>query len=432
MMELLQLFNPTDTVIIQDDISLTAEEFSNASYKVAGYVAKNFPDSKVIGVRSDNSVYGLFLACGAGLAGKHVLPLSTLNDGTLNDYAIKNTGCTDFIGYDTDLDHSDVKNIFNLPDFETDATPGDYVFLSSGSTGKPKIHLNNLLQWDEGVPQARADLYFSKSITKSNKAFYAAPVMTGIGSYLAFMNIGLIPVYTAGPPATEAMLHLIDKYEVEASTGRPALLDRFAMYGVTDFGGVKTLVTAGDFLTEDNIKFVTEKMNIQNIVDCYNSSETGIIGVREALTEDEFTLMNDVVISDVTDIDFEIKSMSTAGMIIDSEIVRMTTKKVDDIVELNGNKLKLIGRSVKKVKVNGFSVSPSIIATAALQIAEINDCIVKVDTEKIDSSNVIVLNYTGEKCDDAYILESLKKRLPSYSLPKKINYIPVDSWGVVK
>ena len=84
------------------------------------------------------------------------------------------------------------------------------------------------------------------------------------------------------------------------------------------------------------------------------------------------------------------------------------------------------------LKSAGFSVSTSIIATAALQIAEINDCIVKVDTEKIDSSNVIVLDYTGEKCDDAYILENLKKRLPSYSLPKKINYVPVDSWGVIK
>lgn len=432
MMELLQLFSPKDVVIIQDDIFITAEEFSSASYKVAGYVAKNFPDSKVIGIRSDNSVYGLFLACGAGLAGKHVLPLSTLNDGTLNDYAIKNTGCTDFIGYGTSLDHSDIKNILNLPDFETDVTPGDYVFLSSGSTGKPKIHLNNLLKCDEGVPKARSDVYFSKSITKNNKAFYAAPVMTGIGSYLSFMNIGLVPVYTAGPPATEAMLNLIEKYEVEASTGRPALLDRFALHGSTDFGGVKTLISAGDFLTEDNIEFVTEKMNIQNIIDCYNCSETGVIGVREALTEDEFTLMDDVVISEITDFDFEVKSMSTAGMFINSEVVRMSTKRVDDVVELNGNKLKLVGRSIKKIKVNGFSVSPAIVATAALQIAEINDCTVKVDTEKIDSSNVIVLEYTGKKCEDAYILENLKKKLPSYSLPKKIKYIPVDMWGVIK
>jgi acyl-coenzyme A synthetase/AMP-(fatty) acid ligase len=124
--------------------------------------------------------------------------------------------------------------------------------------------------------------------------------------------------------------------------------------------------------------------------------------------------------------------MSTAGMIIDSEVVRMDTKRVDDIIELDGDKLRLLGRSVKKIKVSGFSVSTSIISTAALDIHEIIDCIVKVDTEKVDSSNVIVLNYTGKKCDDEYILRKLKERLPSYSLPKKINYIPSDSWGVVK
>ena len=148
-MNFLSVFSPEDTVIIQDDLHITAEEFQSISKKVAGYVSEKFQSDEIIGVKSDNSVYGLMLAVGASLAGKHVLPLSKMNDGQLNDYAIEETNCQSFIGYGTDLDHSDISKIENLPEFEPEQAPGDFIFLSSGSTGKPKIHLNNCINMDK-------------------------------------------------------------------------------------------------------------------------------------------------------------------------------------------------------------------------------------------------------------------------------------------
>jgi acyl-CoA synthetase (AMP-forming)/AMP-acid ligase II len=431
-MSFLSVFSPDDIVIVQDDIEITASEFENLSSKVSGYVEEAFPEESIIGIRSDNSVYGLILAVGASLAGKNVLPLSVMNDGAINDYAIEESGCSKFIGYGTSLDHSDASRVFNLPDHEAVNTPGDFIFLSSGSTGRPKIYLNNVINLSKEVASARSELFFSKAEVESRRIFYAAPVMAGIGSYLAFMNIGMVPVYTAGRPTTETMKSLIDKNNIQISTGRPALIERFASQGISDFGSVSVLVSSGQFITENNVKYITENMGISRIIDTYNASEAGIIGMMDFLNEDSFTLIDDATVHGVFDEYFEIETASSSATIIDKKIVKEKIKKIDDIVELNGRNLKLIDRAAKKVKVSGFSVSPEMIKDAFKQIPGIVDCRVVTQASDNKSSDFIILEYMGEEQDESSLAEILAGKIPSHSIPKKFIHKAYGDWGLMK
>jgi acyl-CoA synthetase (AMP-forming)/AMP-acid ligase II len=97
--DLLKLYNESETVIVQDDVVITAGELNRLSNNIAGYILDKFKDEEIIGVISDNNVYGLILAVGVALAGKNVLPLSTINSGITNDYLISQTNCNAFVGY---------------------------------------------------------------------------------------------------------------------------------------------------------------------------------------------------------------------------------------------------------------------------------------------------------------------------------------------
>ena len=276
--------------------------------------------------------------------------------------------------------------------------------------------------------------FFSKAgiVDRSeNTIFYAAPVMSAIGSYISFMALGMVPVYTAGRPSTEIIQSLIEKNNVKISTGRPSLIERFASQGITNLGSVDILVSSGSFITEENTEYITKNLGISRIVDTYNAAETGIMGIMDFLNDDSFTLIDDAEVVSVSDVDFEIKTASTSAIVVDKKIVKTETKTINDIVELDGRNLKLLGRSEDKIKVSGFSVSSEIVKEAFKQIPGIIDCRVKTGV-KSKSSDSVIVEYLGQKYEEESLKNLMKEKLPSYSVPQSFVHKTFDNWGVLK
>jgi acyl-coenzyme A synthetase/AMP-(fatty) acid ligase len=105
---------------------------------------------------------------------------------------------------------------------------------------------------------------------------------------------------------------------------------------------------------------------------------------------------------------------------------------MDDIIDLDGRTLKILGRTIKKLKVNGFSVSPVIIKTAVLDIEGVTDCFIRTKPTKEKGSEILVLEYTGKKYNNKDMESLLKTKLPFYAIPKKFVYKSVEKWGSTK
>lgn len=430
-MKLLQLYKNKDVVIVQDDIVINAREFKNICNKIAGYVSTEFEHSSVIGVISDNDVYGLFLAVGAALAGKDVLPLATFNQGLVNEYLIDQTGCKSFIGYGTDLDHSNKEKINNLKNYKPNLKPGNFIVSSTGSTGIPKISSHNLLDVSKKYLQDVSNLVYSKMPELDKRAFYSAPLMGGLTVYLSMISIKFIPYLTNKRPSTEVINEIILKNKLDVCTGRPTLLERFMNEEVKSLYGVKALISSGAPLSESQIEYCQNYLGIKYILDFYATTEAGTIAVRDAIKEKTFSQYPENEIFEIQDDGFRIKNTSIRGSYSNGIFYALKSRYIDDEIMHFGNQIKLLGRSSKKIKVNGFSVPMALIIQAANNIPGIIDCRLNIEPSE-SSSDIIVLRYTGREYDTKEFKSLLEEKLPFYAVPKKISYISIEEWGVSK
>lgn len=430
-MDLLKLYNDSETVIVQDDVEITAGELNRLSNNIAGYILDNFKDEEIIGVISDNNVYGLILAVGVALAGKNVLPLSTINSGITNDYLISQTNCNAFVGYGTDLDHSDIKNITSIKDFTSDKTPGSFVVSSTGSTGIPKVNVDNALRLSTDHIYGELNLIYSKMPGVNKKVFYSAPLMSGLTVYLSMIAIKIIPYLTNKIPSTELMHEIISKNEIDICTGRPTIIERFINQGLDSMAGAKVLISSGAPLAEKHIDYCRDKLGIKHMLDFYSTTESGTLAVRDAIYENKFSLYPHVYIFDVSQDGFKVTTDYVNGYYKDGIFYKSSYRFVDDVVEHIGNKIMPLGRIVRKSKVNGFSISPVFIKEAFVRIKGVIDCNVKIKQTQA-SSDIITVEYTGVEYSSSDIIKELSNSLPFYSIPKEIKYIPLEKWGLTK
>ena len=430
-MEILKLYEDKDLVIVQDDIKINAGEFKSICNKIAGYVVDKFKNEKVIGVISDNDVYGLLLAVGAACAGKDVLPLSTFNQGLVNEYLIKQTGCKSFIGYGTDLDHSNKEKIHNLKNYKLNYDYGNFIVSSTGSTGIPKISCHNMLDVSPEYLTNLSELLSSKIPNMDKKIFYSAPLMGGITVYLSMISVKFIPYLTNQRPSTNLINEMIAKNNLKICSGRPTLIERFINEDIQSLYGAEALISSGAPLSEKQIEYCQNVLGIKYILDLYATTEAGTIGARDAIREKTFSILPETSVFDIDSNGFKIKNTSIRGSYSDKNFYSMQSRYIDDEINYFDNQIKLVGRASKKIKVSGFSVPMELIKQAVENIPGIVGYRLSIEASE-SSSDLIALKYTGKKYKDDEIISMLKQKLPFYSIPKKIYYIPADRWGITK
>ena len=108
-----------------------------------------------------------------------------------------------------------------------------------------------------------------------------------------------------------------------------------------------------------------------------------------------------------------------------------TVYATGDLVRYNDlGELEYISRIDHQIKRMGYRIELGEIEAAASAVKEITMCVVLFDHKK----NQIVLFYTGSEADTSLIISEMKKRLPGYMMPDRIEYmkrLPFNSNGKI-
>jgi acyl-coenzyme A synthetase/AMP-(fatty) acid ligase len=172
-------------------------------------------------------------------------------------------------------------------------------------------------------------------------------------------------------------------------------------------------------------------MGIKRILDFYATTESGAIGVRDAVKENDFELFPEIKIKSYTEDGAVFESKQIIGFWDNKKFKKTSIRFIDDVLQHNNNRIKLLGRKSKKIKVNGFSVPSELVKQSVLKLSGIKDCKLVSEGNK-NSSDILKLEYTGEELNSDEILKKISNDLPFYCIPKKIQYTPEYYWGMTK
>jgi len=423
LVDLLEVRSPHIAEII-DGWHISRGELLRWGKSTAVYVRKEFPDDEVVGVYTDNNLYGLILMLGVLMAGKTVVGLPPFMKGPLLNSAIEASGCEAFIGYGTDLDHSSPGNLlFQLghPDDYVRVPLGNIAVFSSGTTGAPKLQsiTTSFLDQDnsEKVTEIMND---ALGIAGTKSIYYPAPMATTLAVHLMLIAMGHVVVSPSKPLTHAEIVKEATDSGCTVLAVRPSMIEKMMEKGITNLGTIKALMSSTGRLDPRHVAYA-KKIGVEKVVDVYSTTDLGFVGVRDSLDK-PFTLNPAVKATFESDGTWTATSPGVNGVWVNGVLEDLNgSTHLDDIVEECDGGLRLIRRSPYKVKVSGFTVVTPIVRDAILGIDGISDAVVY--SSRVGDKDTLVAEYTGRVYTDDRLTQILATSLPSYSIPKVIRNV---------
>ncbi len=298
------------------------------------------------------------------------------------------------------------------------------VILSSGTTGKSKVIVHNA----------------SSLLNKFNKAGKSLRII----SFLLFDHIGglntlFYTLYNSGtlvvPDSRDALAvsQAISKYQVEAFTTSPTFLNLWLlseMLNNYDCSSLKIINYGSELMPEFLLKRLRQELPNCRLSQAYGSSETGVLNVRSKSSDSLFIKLNE---SDakyrVKENMLEIKSANSMLGYLNapSPYTKDGWLKTGDLVEINGDYIKILGRSSDIINVGGEKVYPAEVENVLLELSEVEDVAVMAEPNailgNIVKANVKVSEHINKNLLRKKIIQFCEKKLVKFMVPQKIVFI---------
>ena len=295
------------------------------------------------------------------------------------------------------------------------------VLFSSGSTGKNKAALHN----------------FAKLLEKFKTPRYR---MSAI-NFLLFDHIGGIntlfyTLYNGGTVVTtqdrnpDRVCKLIEKYKVELLPATPTFLNLLIIseaYRNYDLSSLKLITYGTEVMPESLLKRVHQIFPNTRLLQTYGLSELGILRSK---SKDSSSLWVKVggegFETKVVDGVLWVRGHSAMIGYLNapSPFDENGWMNTQDIVEVDGDYIRFLGRQSEIINVGGQKVYPAEVESVLIQMENVVDASVRGEKNPI-TGNIVVARLSLEKLEE---LSKLKKRvwkfcrekLESYKLPVKI------------
>jgi acyl-coenzyme A synthetase/AMP-(fatty) acid ligase len=300
---------------------------------------------------------------------------------------------------------------------------GNIAVFSSGSTGHPRLQsLSSNYMLDSNPFR---DLVYEKfGSGEGTRVFYPAPVAAIAVVHFLLIAIGYVTVFSNRPTTTENMLDGMASAKADVLFARPSLIDRFISEG-SNLPGVKTLVSSTGILKEKHLKYASS-LGIDRVVDIYSTTETGVVGIRNAMVEEEFLVRDGLAASPNQDGTWVAHGGPGVGEWENGLVSEYGSGvQIDDIVKINNGKIKFISRSPWKVKVSGFTVSTPLVSEVLRGIPGINDAVVYARRD--GDVDTLVAEYVGLVYNEDELRQKLLASLPFYCVPKVFENVSILS-----
>ncbi|MDX4048708.1 fatty acid--CoA ligase family protein [Aliarcobacter skirrowii] len=418
-------FNSKNAIVFEDRI-YTYEEFIKQIKDYKNILDKHNISSKVVVILGDYSFYNLALFF-AIYENKNIIVPITSNIKKVQDDFIEESFCQTIIKTDEkNLLIQDLKTIssHNMIDNLREKNSSGLILFSSGSTGKPKAMVHNL--------DTLIDSFKDKKEKSMNMLVFL--MFDHIGGLNTVFNALCMGACLIIPKIKDAktICELIEKYKIMVLPSSPTFLNLILIseeYKNYDLSSLRMITYGTETMPQSLLLKLKEVFPKVKFLQTFGTSETGISTTSSKSSNSLFMKLEDINGEyKIVENELWLRSKTQVLGYLNASMDSFTSDgwfKTGDLVEVDGEYIKIIGRAKEVINVGGQKVLPAEVESVILSIEEISDCMVYGEQNAITGQTVVcdvVLNKNIENIKKR-VRVFCKDRLDTYKIPTKVNVV---------
>ena len=418
-------FNSKNAIVFEDRI-YTYEEFIKQIKDYKNILDKHNISSKVVVILGDYSFYNLALFF-ALYENKNIIVPITSNIKKVQDDFIEESFCQTIIKTDEkNLLIQDLKTTFshNMIDNLREKNSSGLILFSSGSTGKPKAMVHNL--------DTLIDSFKDKKEKSMNMLVFL--MFDHIGGLNTVFNALCMGACLIIPKIKDAktICELIEKYKIMVLPSSPTFLNLILIseeYKNYDLSSLRMITYGTETMPQSLLLKLKEVFPKVKFLQTFGTSETGISTTSSKSSNSLFMKLEDINGEyKIVENELWLRSKTQVLGYLNASMDSFTSDgwfKTGDLVEVDGEYIKIIGRAKEVINVGGQKVLPAEVESIILEMEEISDCMVYGEKNAITGQTVVcdvVLNKNIENIKKR-VRVFCKDRLDAYKIPTKVNVV---------
>ena len=425
ILEKFKSFNSKNAIVFEDRI-YTYEEFVKQIKDYKNILDKHNISSKVVVILGDYSFYNLALFF-ALYENKNIIVPITSNIKKVQDDFIEESFCEIIIKTDEkNLLIQNLKTTFshNMIDNLREKNSSGLILFSSGSTGKPKAMVHNL--------DTLIDSFKDKKEKSMNMLVFL--MFDHIGGLNTVFNALCMGACLIIPKIKDAktICELIEKYKIMVLPSSPTFLNLILIseeYKNYDLSSLRMITYGTETMPQSLLLKLKEVFPKVKFLQTFGTSETGISTTSSKSSNSLFMKLEDINGEyKIVENELWLRSKTQVLGYLNASMDSFTSDgwfKTGDLVEIDGEYIKIIGRAKEVINVGGQKVLPAEIESIILEMEEISDCMVYGEKNAITGQTVVcdvVLNKKIENIKKR-VRVFCKDRLDTYKIPTKVNVV---------
>ena len=425
ILEKFKSFNSKNAIVFEDRI-YTYEEFIKQIKDYKNILDKHNISSKVVVILGDYSFYNLALFF-ALYENKNIIVPITSNIKKVQDDFIEESFCQTIIKTDEkNLLIQNLKTTFshNMIDNLREKNSSGLILFSSGSTGKPKAMIHNL--------DTLIDSFKDKKEKSMNMLVFL--MFDHIGGLNTVFNALCMGACLIIPKIKDAktICELIEKYKIMVLPSSPTFLNLILIsqeYKNYDLSSLRMITYGTETMPQSLLLKLKEVFPKVKFLQTFGTSETGISTTSSKSSNSLFMKLEDINGEyKIVENELWLRSKTQVLGYLNASMDSFTSDgwfKTGDLVEVDGEYIKIIGRAKEVINVGGQKVLPAEVESIILEMEEISDCMVYGEQNAITGQTVVcdvVLNKNIENIKKR-VRVFCKDRLDTYKIPTKVNVV---------
>ena len=418
-------FNSKNAIVFEDRI-YTYEEFIKQIKDYKNILDKHNISSKVVVILGDYSFYNLALFFALNENKNIIVPI-TSNIKKVQDDFIEESFCQTIIKTDEkNLLIQNLKTTFshNMIDNLREKNSSGLILFSSGSTGKPKAMVHNL--------DTLIDSFKDKKEKSMNMLVFL--MFDHIGGLNTVFNALCMGACLIIPKIKDAktICELIEKYKIMVLPSSPTFLNLILIseeYKNYDLSSLRMITYGTETMPQSLLLKLKEVFPKVKFLQTFGTSETGISTTSSKSSNSLFMKLEDINGEyKIVENELWLRSKTQVLGYLNASMDSFTSDgwfKTGDLVEVDGEYIKIIGRAKEVINVGGQKVLPAEVESIILEMEEISDCMVYGEKNAITGQTVVcdvVLNKNIENIKKR-VRVFCKDRLDAYKIPTKVNVV---------
>lgn len=425
ILEKFKSFNSKNAIVFEDRI-YTYEEFIKQIKDYKNILDKHNISSKVVVILGDYSFYNLALFF-ALYENKNIIVPITSNIKKVQDDFIEESFCQTIIKTDEkNLLIQNLKTTFshNIIDNLREKNSSGLILFSSGSTGKPKAMVHNL---DTLIDSFK----YKKEKSMNMLVFLMFDHIGGLNTVFNALCMGACLIIPKIKDA-KTICELIEKYKIMVLPSSPTFLNLILIsqeYKNYDLSSLRMITYGTETMPQSLLLKLKEVFPKVKFLQTFGTSETGISTTSSKSSNSLFMKLEDINGEyKIVENELWLRSKTQVLGYLNASMDSFTSDgwfKTGDLVEVDGEYIKIIGRAKEVINVGGQKVLPAEVESIILEMEEISDCMVYAEQNAITGQTVVcdvVLNKNIENIKKR-VRVFCKDRLDAYKIPTKVNVV---------